>query len=109
MAVTIPFLTSDNNYVLACNVDDETQLLFDVRWNSTEQAWYMDIYEADDTVVVLNVKVVLGVNLGRRSRHEFFDDHIITVVDTSGAGLDAGYDDLNQRILVVVQNAIDLV
>lgn len=102
MAVTIPFLVSDCNYILSCPIDD-TQINFDVRWNSRDQAFYFDMYEADDTVICLNVKVVVGIPLARRSQHEFFKNHTITAIDSSGKGKDAGFDDLNRRVLVVVE------
>lgn len=101
MQIKIPFLTSQTNYILACAIDD-AQYNFDVRWNSRDEAWYFDMYEDDDTPVVLNVKVVCGVQLGRRSQHRFFDDHMLTAIDTSGQGVDPGYDDLNSRVVLVV-------
>lgn len=107
MPVSIPFLPSDTNYTLVCPLDD-IHLSFDVHWNSRDKAFYFDIYESDDTVVALNIKVVTGIPLGRRSQHSFFKDHVITAVDTTGAGKDPGYDDLNRRVLVVVQSTTDL-
>lgn len=107
MAVSIPFLTSKTNYRLDTNVDDEA-VVFDVRWNSRDEAWYFDMYEADDTPIAINVKVVLGVGLGKRSQHEFFVNYRMTAIDTSGQGLDPGYDDLNARVILVVQSINDL-
>lgn len=107
MSYSIPFIPSDTNYVLAVPIDD-TQVLFDVRWNSREEAFYLDMYESDDTVIALNVKVVVGIPLGRRSLHTFFDNHIITAVDLSGEGRDPGFDDLGSRVIVTVQSSSDL-
>jgi len=107
MPVTIPFLPSDTNYRLAVPIND-FQLMFDVRWNSRDEAFYLDIYEPDDTVVALNVKVIVGVPLARWSKHEFFDTHVLTAVDTSNEGRDPGYDDLGTRVQLVVQTPEDL-
>lgn len=107
MPVTIPFLTSETNYRLGCPFDDFS-IYFDVRWNSRDAAWYFDLYEADDTVIALNVKVITGIPLGRRSQHEFFETHVMTAVDTTGQGIDPGFDDLNSRVLVIVQTPVDL-
>lgn len=106
MAVTIPFLTSDTNYRLICPLDDQV-IAMDVRWNSTDQAWYMDLYEEDDTVIALNIKIVLGVNLGRISNHPFFDNHKITAMDTTTRGIDPGFDDLNARVIVTISTTED--
>lgn len=107
MGASIPFLTSKTNYTLATNVDDEA-VYFDVRWNSTDEAWYFDMYEADDTPMLINAKIVLGVNLGKRSQHPFFDNYKMTAIDTTGQGFDPGYDDLNARVILVVQSINDL-
>lgn len=108
MSISIPFLTSETNYVLACPIDDE-QILFDVRWNSRDSAWYMDMYEADDTVIELNIKIVLGVPLGRRSNHVWFENHLMLAVDSTGEGRDPGYDDLGGRVKVIIQTVEDFV
>lgn len=106
MAISVPFITSRTNYTLAVPIDDE-QILFDVRWNSRDAAWYLDIYEADDSIIALNVKVVVGIRLAKRSQHEFFQNHIIIAVDTANTGKDPGFDDLNTRVLLVVQTVDD--
>jgi hypothetical protein len=108
MAVSIPFPTSQSNVTLAVPIEDQ-EVLFDLRWNSRDQAWYADMYESDDTIICLNIKIVLGVNLGRRSQHEFFDTYKIVVIDTTNSGTDAGFDDLNSRVLLVVQSINDVV
>lgn len=102
MSVVIPFLVSDCNYSLSCPIDDQ-QITFDVRWNSRDEAFYFDMYEPDDTIICLNVKVVVGIPLARRSRHDFFSNHIITAIDNENTGRDPGFDDLNTRVLVVVE------
>lgn len=107
MPVSIPFLVSETHYKLNCTIDDKLYV-FRPRWNSRDEGWYFDMYEADDVPVIINVKIVTGVPLGRRSHHVFFDSHIITAVDTSGQGLDPGFDDLNRRVVVVVQTPSDL-
>lgn len=106
-AVSLPFLVSDTNYTLAVPVDSQ-ELFFDVRWNSRDSAWYLDIREDDDSVIALNVKLVLGAQIGRYTQHDFFNTHKILVVDTSGSDVDPGFDDLGTRVLVVIQNTTNL-
>lgn len=96
----LPFIQSDNNYRLQVPLSG-VLYLFDVRWNDRDSAWYMDMYEADETPILLGVKLVLGNILGRRSRHLFFVQHLLRVVDTSGSGKDAGFDDLGSRVQVM--------
>lgn len=107
-AISLPFLVSETNYILAVPIDDE-QILFDVRWNSRDAGWYLDIYEADNTIVELNVKVVVGIKLANRSLHDFFKNHVIMAVDTTGQGLDPSFDDLGSRVQVLVQSINDMI
>lgn len=106
-AITIPFLPSETNYVLAVPIDD-TQVLFDIRWNSRDAAWYFDMYESNDNPIAINVKVVLGIPLGRRSQHSFFQNHMLLAVDTTGSGLEPGFDELGARVNIVVITPTDL-
>ena len=102
MGEYIPFQLSTTNYRLQMPLNDNVYLL-DIHWNSRDEAWYFDLLESDETPIALNLKVVLGIPLGRRSNHEFFDNHKLVVIDSSGAGIDATYDDLNTRIYVFVE------
>lgn len=106
----IPFTPSTSNYKLGVPIDG-TRYMFDpVRWNAREGAWYFDLREEDQTPIALGIKVVLGVNLGRRSAHPFFADHLLFAYDTSGQGRDPGFDDFGdgQRVVVVHMNAEDV-
>lgn len=103
----IPFLPSETNYVLSCPVDDY-QILFDTRWNSRDEAWYVDIYEADGTIIELNVKIVVGITLANRSDHPFFENHTMLAIDTTAQGLDPTFDDLGTRVVVLLQTPEDL-
>jgi len=100
MAEYLPFIQSDTNYRLVVPLSGVPYLI-DVYWNDRDSAWYMDLYEADETVILTGIKLALGQIIGRRSRHDFFTQHILRVIDTSGSGKDAGFDDLGGRIQVM--------
>lgn len=104
----VPFLVSTSNYRLGVAFDQD-RVFFLVRWNSRDAAWYFDLLAEDDTVIVLGVKVVLGVSLGHRSKHPWLAANILTVVDTSGQNLDAGFDDLGARVVVVHSTLDELI
>lgn len=108
MPVSIPFLPSDSNYTLVCPLDDR-QVHFDVRWNSRDEAFYFDMYDSDDTVICLNIKVVPGIPLGRRSKHEFFNIYLMVAIDPSGKGQNPTFDELNTRVLVTLSRYDELV
>ncbi len=100
MPELIPFTTSKTNERLGVALGG-VRYFFDVRWNSQDKAWYFDLLVEDLTPIAIGLKVVLGVNLGRRSANPFFKNRVLRVVDTSGTGFDAGYDDLGARIVLL--------
>lgn len=108
---SIPFIPSDNNYRLRVPLGGTTYL-FDVHWNSRDSdgagAWYFDIREEDETPIAIGVKVVLGARIGYGNTHIFFKQHKLDVFDTSGQQLDAGYDDLGARVIVLHETADDI-
>lgn len=100
MAELIPFTTGDNNYRLAVPLDG-TIYLFDVRWNSSDASWYMNILTEDEVSIADGVKLVLGNALGKHNPNLFFQSHLLKLVDTSGKNRDAGYDDLGTRVVLL--------
>lgn len=100
MIFRIPFQPSQNNYRIVVPLSHKLYL-FDAKWNSEDGAWYFDLREEDETAILLGIKVVLGP-LGRTCAHPFFTEWMMEAIDTSGQRLDAGFDDLNRRVHVVV-------
>ena len=110
MPARIPFTPSKNNYRLVVPIDN-TRVIFDnIHWNSFEDdlGWYFDLRQDDETLILAGIKVVLGVNLGRASSHAFFKTHVLRVIDTAGSDVDAGYDDLGDRIQVLVTSSTEV-
>lgn len=77
---------------------DQTPCIFDVHWNSVDEAWYFDILDTEEVPIIHGVKIVLGVHLGRRSTHAIFQQGVLVASDLSGKGIDATYDDIGQRV-----------
>lgn len=96
----IPLDPSETNYRIRVPLDNET-FLFDIRWNSRDAAFYIDIRQQDEVPIALGLKLVLGVNIGRTSNHPFFQKHMLKMVDSSGAGLDATFDDVGRRVFLM--------
>lgn len=103
----IPFTPGDNNDTIGTSIDN-VRYLFAHHWNPRDAAHYFDIYQADLTSIILGVKVVLGTNLGKVSTHPFFKSYILRALDTSGQGLDAGQNDLGDRVVVTLIKLADL-
>lgn len=95
----LPLQPSVGNYRFSTTITDVTYI-FDVRWNSRDVAWYMDVYEANLTPIIYGIKIVLGVYLGRCSRHRLFRQGVMVAVDTTSQGREATFDDLGTRVEV---------
>lgn len=107
MVATIPFRISDNNYRLVVPFNNIPTII-DTRWSARDEAWYLDFRQEDETPIILGVKVVLGVNLGRQSTDPFFQSQMFVPFDTSGADIEAGFDDLGGRVIVQRLTIADL-
>jgi hypothetical protein len=96
----LPVLARDGspNVRLGVTLDFGVPYVFDLRWNSRDASWYMDVLEADETPIVSGVRLVLGTYLGRRTRHQLFKRGVFVMFDTSGSGLDATLDDFGKRV-----------
>jgi len=106
MALLLPLVPSNPNYVFSCIVVNQ-EVSIRVRWNARDSAWYMDWSDANGGRIIAGMKIVLGVNLGRASTHELFKRIIVRAVDTSNRGAEAGFDDIGVRVVVRVYTISD--
>lgn len=106
MSVVIPIVTSRNNQRVNLALDGLVYL-WDIHWNVRDNAWYFDLREGDETLIIGGVKIVLGASLGSTSTHPFFSAHLVTATDTTGSGRDAGYDDLGDRVQLIMTSVTD--
>lgn len=106
-AVILPVVPSVGLYRFGTSILG-SPYIFDVRWNSREFAWYMDVLEIDETPIVYGIKIVLGVFLGRRSRHKLFTQGVLIAGDSSGVDREATFDDLGTRIKLIYIPVVEL-
>ena len=98
MAIHIlPVVPSIAFYRIGVTIED-VHYVMDFQWNSTESAWYFDMYDLDENPIIVGVKVVLGAFLGRTANALPFKDGILVAVDTTRKGKEAGFDDLGTRV-----------
>jgi hypothetical protein len=79
---------------------DGVDFALDVRWNSREESWYLDINTSDGIAIKQGIKIVLGAKLGVTS-HPLRPTGTFLAVDLSGAGLKPTLDDLGTRVIVL--------
>ncbi len=74
---------------------------WNVRANNDAGAWFMDVRDENEQAIILGVKLVLGVNLCRRSTHPFFERNLLRLVDLSRLNREATLDDLGGRVVLL--------
>lgn len=115
---TIDFTPADNNVELTVSLDT-AQYVFFHRWNSREArggadgetlpgAWYLDLYNADLTPILIGIKLVLGTQFGEASTDPFFQNYSLSLIDTTNSGEDPGFEDLGGRVVLVVGSETEL-
>lgn len=108
MPVRLPFEPPETGIIANFRVGTtlrEVQYQLDVRWNSRDEAWYMDILTADETPIRMGIKIVLGVLLGRRSVDPAFPLGVLIASDTSGENEEATLNDFGTRVQVLFYTA----
>lgn len=74
--------------------------IFELKWNVRDASWYLNLFSQDGTPIKHGIRIVLGIYLGRRSRHEFFRKGVLIAVDTTGSSREATLDDLGARVVL---------
>ncbi len=96
MPQRIPLVPSEAFYSFSTTLDD-TDYVFDVRWNTRDAAWYFDLLTIDGVMIRAGNKIVLGSSPGGLSADASWPGLFI-VTDTSGKGVDATYEDMGVRV-----------
>lgn len=97
MPQLIPLIPSEAFYNFTTTLDGD-DFQFDVRWNGRDEAWYFDLLTVDQTPIISGNKIVLGTSPGGRSADSGFPAGLFIVLDTSGAGIDATFEDIGVRV-----------
>lgn len=108
MPTLIPLVPSEGLYDFSTSVNGYS-LTFVVRWNAVEKAFFVDIYEQSGAPIVTGIKIVLGAYLGRWSQHPLFREGVLIAIDSSGDLVDAGFDDLGDRVELWYYTANELI
>jgi hypothetical protein len=100
MPVIVPFIGSIPQQQFTTVLDGVTYFIA-VRWNARDAAWYFNISDVEQSLIRSGIKIALGALLGRRCVDPRFPPGVIQAFDMSGAGIDAGFDDLGTRVQVM--------
>lgn len=110
----IPVQQSEPNYRIGVTLLG-VAYWFDFRWNAGDPlrpagapGWFLDVYDANEKPIWNGIRIVIGTYLGRACNASPFTDGVLMAFDTSGKGLDAGFDDFGTRVKLVYMPAVDL-
>jgi hypothetical protein len=71
---------------------------FEIRWNDRDGLWSLSLYDKAGVLLVAGRKIVLGASLLGRSVDARLPPGAVLAMDTSGANVDAGQNDLGGRV-----------
>ena len=107
MPQTIPLPPALPNFDLQADLDGTTYTLA-MRWNARLGAWFVRVLDATGVVVLMGDQRLVAdfpVALYVTGRQP---PGLLTAVDTSGAGLNPGFDDLGSRVILTYTTAAEL-
>jgi hypothetical protein len=107
MPLQLPLVPAIPNYRVGTTLDGEPYVL-DVRWNGRAAAWYLDILDVDETPIEQGIKLVLGAALGSRTLNPARLRGLLRVSDLTGAGREATFDDMGERVIVYYYTPAEL-
>jgi len=105
--ISIPARPGLTFYNLQIPLDGITYTL-EIRWSVRESAFYMNVLdESGATPILSGLKLVLGAPIAAKNTGRAFPGFFL-VIDTSGQGLDAGIEDLGDRVRLDYFEAADI-
>lgn len=100
MPVELQLTPSIATYDFVTTLND-ADFVIEMAWADRSGAWFMSLSTTAGEIIFSGVKVVIGAFLGRRSTNPRGPAGFFVVEDTSGANLDAGFDDMGVRVRVL--------
>lgn len=93
----LPVEPSIGDYTVGVTLDNRPYVLR-MRWNSRDQAWFLDVLAENLKPIRTGIKVVLDAALGRECTDPLYPQGVITASDTSNQDREATIDDMGVRV-----------
>ena len=107
MIVQIPTSQTLASYVQKTSLDGQTYTL-EFRWNAREEFWYMNLLTADEDPIAMGIKLVSDWSLLRRVTDPRKPPGALMAIDTTTSGVDAGFDELGTRVMLLYFDEAEL-
>lgn len=108
MPVTIPLRTDAVYHYDLQVVLDGAVFTLELRWNTRDEAWYMDLRTEAGDPILTSVKVVVDWPLAGRCVDARRPAGALFAIDTSSERRDPGKDDLGSRVILVYFESAEL-
>ena len=99
MAQSLPVAASIPNQRFSTTLDGD-HFVMDVRWNERDESWYLDILDESENPIRRGLKITQGNFIGSHVAVPGMPAGQLVAFDTSGQGIEAGLDDLGERVIV---------
>jgi Domain of unknown function (DUF6983) len=94
--IEIPAPTSQN--VTQITTLSGRDYVFTFHWNARESAWYFDLADQDEVLIVTSRKVTVAFPLITRCVDERRPEGMLIAIDSTGHNQDPGLDDFGTRV-----------
>lgn len=102
---TLALVPEDSNYRFITTLE-QLPFVIDVRWNSRDESWYMDVRRDDGTAIRTSIRLILNaVPLTGRVADADAPPGALFVMDLTRSGKEATFDDMAHRVIVIYLSA----
>lgn len=107
MTRLIPTDTELASYRMTVTLDGSDYVL-DFEWSQREACWYVSLLDQNEAPIAMGIKIVVEWDLLRLCVNDARPLGKLVAHDTSGQGLDAGFDELGTRVELLYFEAADV-
>jgi hypothetical protein len=104
MIYKIPLSSNTSFFALNIKLEGVSYNL-EIHWNDRENHWYMTLADGNGTPIARQRKLVVNTALFARETSEQAFPGLLTLLDTSEVGIEAGLFDLGNRCILLYVNA----
>lgn len=104
--VVIPLEPGNPRYLFQITINDNIYQLT-IRWNETDQGWYMDLLGIENDEDIKGIKLVTGPNLLKP--YAILDLGALYVLDGEEKGEDPTFDEMGSRWSLIHTTDADLI
>lgn len=93
----VPLRPSLASYSFNTTVENVVYV-FELLWCEYDSSWYLSVFTELNVPICTGIRLVLGIALGRRCLHPLFQTGVFVMVDLTGKGREATFEDLGVRV-----------